>query len=226
MRRASSALFLLLFVLARASHGAPTINCHCFKEREFDPGRPSAADPYILANARNSLLSAAFGLAKSAVVRARMSGTPAEDLWISHWVASRTGADRERLVEAKEAKGSWRAALSGAALEPSKVGASFAAQARAGASAEALAAEAACEVLAQAWGAGREELRGLRSKGAEIGELVVAVIIGKRLGSPPSAVLSDVQGGRKTWGTALQAAGLEPSGIEAEVRKMFPAGAR
>ena len=50
-----------------ASNAAPTVACHCYQDRTFDPERPAAADPYILATTRSSLLSAAFGVDKRAL---------------------------------------------------------------------------------------------------------------------------------------------------------------
>ena len=33
---------------------APAAACHCYRDRAFDPARPAAADPYILATTRSS----------------------------------------------------------------------------------------------------------------------------------------------------------------------------
>src|SRR5512145_1111442 len=100
--------------LPAAASAVPTVTCHCFKDRSFDPSDPPAADPYILAATRSSLLSAAFGVAKAGLVRAVMSGTAPEDLWIAHWSAARTGRAAEWLLDAHAETASWRAALAGA----------------------------------------------------------------------------------------------------------------
>src|SRR5512145_1248718 len=99
--------------LPAAASAVPTVTCHCFKNRSFDPADPPAADPYILAATRSSLLSAAFGVPKATLVRAVMTGTPPEDLWIAHWSAERTGREAAWLLGAIAETGSWRAALAG-----------------------------------------------------------------------------------------------------------------
>jgi hypothetical protein len=94
--------------------GEPTAGCHCFRDRTYEPDRPAAADPYVLATARSSLLSAAFGVPKADLIRAVMGGAAPEDLWVAHAAAAWSGGTASELLEAREAKGSWPAALSGA----------------------------------------------------------------------------------------------------------------
>src|SRR5512145_3059565 len=113
MRSPVPLVALALLALPGSALAAPTVNCHCFRNRSFDPADPPAADPYILANARSSLLSAAFGVPKATLVRAVMTGTPPEDLWIAHWSAARTGREAAWLLGAIAETGSWRAALAG-----------------------------------------------------------------------------------------------------------------
>src|SRR5512145_1781507 len=91
---------LALGALPAAAPAAPTVTCHCFKNRSFDPADPPAADPYILAATRSSLLSAAFGVAKAGLVRAVMTGTAPEALWIAHWSSARTGREAGWLLDA------------------------------------------------------------------------------------------------------------------------------
>ena len=67
----------LVAALPGVPRAEPAGACHCYQDRAFDPGRPAAADPYILATTRSSLLSAAFGVEKRSLVAAVMSGTPA-----------------------------------------------------------------------------------------------------------------------------------------------------
>src|SRR5574338_923128 len=109
------AALVLLLAAPAAARAEGTGGCHCFRDRTFDPERPSAADPYILATARSSLLSAVFGPGKSVLVRKVMSGTAAEALWVAYWAAARSGADPEELLSRRERTGSWTRALAGVA---------------------------------------------------------------------------------------------------------------
>src|SRR5512137_1238923 len=115
MRRIPAATLLLALALLPAHAAAVSAPaCPCFKDRTFDPIRPAAADPYILATTRSSLLSAAYGVPKADLVQAVMTGTDPDDLWVAHWAAARTGASARSLLDAREKAGSWQAALGGA----------------------------------------------------------------------------------------------------------------
>jgi hypothetical protein len=85
-------LLLALLLLPPGLAGAePTATCHCYQDRAFDPSRPAAADPYILATTRSSLLSAVFGIEKRSLVSAVMTGTDPDDLWVAQWAGARLG---------------------------------------------------------------------------------------------------------------------------------------
>ena len=88
---AAALALALAGLLPVAGRAAPATACHCYQDRSFDPARPAAADPYILATTRSSLLSAAFGVDKRSLVSAVMTGTAAEDLWVASWAGARTG---------------------------------------------------------------------------------------------------------------------------------------
>ena len=49
---------LFVFLTPLAAVAMPTINCHCFRDRSFDPQQPQAADGYFLATAQNSFFAA------------------------------------------------------------------------------------------------------------------------------------------------------------------------
>ena len=77
-----------------------TAGCHCFRDRAYELDRPAAADPYILATTRSSLLSAAFGPGKASLVQAVMTGTAPEDLSIAYFAAARAGGETGALLDA------------------------------------------------------------------------------------------------------------------------------
>lgn len=206
---------------ALAAAAAPAAACHCFRSRSFDPADPPAADPYILASARSALLSAAFGVPKATLVRAVMSGTPPEDLWIAHWSAARTGREADRLLAAAAEPGAWRAALAGAKGLPGGFGALLGR----GAHRSELAAFAVDDVLASRLGADVAVLRALRAAGASSEQVVVSIFLAAQLKVPAPDLLARFRGGEATWGTLLDEAGLAPERIEAEVRRALAEGA-
>ena len=203
---------LLAFASAAAE---PTGPCHCYRDRTFDPARPEAADPYILATVRSSLLSAAFGPPKRALVGAAMSGTAPENLWIAYSAASRAGVDAGALLDARTRQGSWKAALAG---KPGLAGRFGDALARGAPDAE-LAAIAVDDVLTVRLGADGAELLAARAAGASSSEVILAALLAKRLGTSPAAVLAPVKSGKATWGVALQAFGIAPTDLDGLVRK-------
>lgn len=192
---------------------APTVSCHCFRDRSFDPADPGSADAYILADARSSLLSAVFGVSKGSLVRAVMGGTAPEDLWIAHWTAARTGRDAEALLSALSGAGSWRAALAGARGLPPAFAAALARDARP----SELAALAVDDVVAARLGADAATLRALRGAGATSEQVIAAVFLSARLEVPAPAVLARFRAGAP-WGTLLHEAGFSPEGIEPAMR--------
>lgn len=212
--RLRAALAAAVLVAPAAARGAPAVTCHCFRNRAFDPADPPAADPYILAVTRSSLLSAATGAPKAELVRAVMGGTPPDDLWIAHWAAAAAGATPGFLLAAHEETGSWKAALASAR----GLAAPFQAALARGASSAELAALAVDDVLVRRLRADPAALRAVRAAGASSAEAIVAAFLAPRLRAPPAELLTRFRSGRATWGTLLAEAGLAPEQVDAAVR--------
>jgi hypothetical protein len=213
---------LLLFAAALAAlapagaRADGTAACHCFRDRTFDPARPAAVDPYLLATTRSSVLSAAFGPGKAALVTAVMSGTASEDLWIAHWAGARAGKSAETLLERRRATISWRTALAGVP----GLGAELEGALARGSTDAALEALAVDDVLATRLRADPESLRQLRAAGASSGETILAAVLAAHLGTPTAPLVVQVKAGRATWGTVLRDAGLAPGALDALVRSL------
>ena len=192
-------------------------SCHCFRDRTFDPVSPAAADPYILATTRNSLLSAAFGISKREIVQAEMSGTSPEDLWIAHWAAARAGRDAEVLLGSKRREGGWRPALSD--VERGRLGAAFEEALARGAPDVGLASVAADDVVVTRLGLDAATIAALRRTGASSQEVIVAAVLSRRGRVNPAELYASVKSRKKTWGVLLQEAGIAPAEMDALVRK-------
>lgn len=212
-------VLVLVLVVALAAHAAaaPTVTCHCFRDREYDPGRPGAVDPYALATARNSLLASAFGMEKGDVVRALMTGTSPEDLWVSHWAASRLGTDPRALRAARAERGSWKQALAGA--DATRLGPAFARALAEGRGDTALADAAVDEVLVARLRVDPGALRALRQAGATSPEAVLACLLSPRLRKPAASLVAEARRGSASWGSLLREGGLGPKDIEGEVKR-------
>ena len=205
-----------LVLLPAVARPEATAGCHCFQDRTFEPARPGAADPYILATTRSSLLSAAFGVPKTELVRAVMTGTTPEDLWVAHWAAARSKRQPAGLLDARAEKGSWRAALAGAGT----LGPAFDAALARDAGAPELAALAVDDVLVARTRASPAALKAIRAAGAGTEELVVATVVSSKLGAPVLPLVVEVRAGRTTWGAVLHEAGIDPGQLDGLVRGM------
>jgi len=205
------------------------VSCHCYRERKFDLARPAAADPYILATTRSSLLSAAYGVSKADLVRTAMAGTSADDLWVSLWTAARVQrgnpsvlVKREErsswnaVLADREERGSWKAALAGA----SGLGPEFTAALESDRPADALAAIAVDDVLVGRLGADPVTVRSFRAEGASSEETVLAVVLARHLQAPTLPLLRHVRAGKTTWGTLLHESGLAPDQLDPLVRRL------
>lgn len=213
---AALALTLAVTLPPRVARAESTAGCHCFQDRTFEPARPGAADAYILATTRSSLLSAAFGVEKGALVRAVMTGTAPEDLWVAWFAGARAKRPAGDLLDALSKKGSWRAALDGVG----PFGQPFDGAVARGAPPEELAALAVDAVLVERAKASPESLRALRRAGLSTEETVVATVLSAKLGAPVLPLAAEVKLGRATWGSVLNDAGIEPKQLDGLVRAM------
>lgn len=218
MRSLAVATACLAFAVSRPApaRAAPTVDCHCFQDRTWDPTRPASADPYVLATTRSSLLSASFGAGKGSLVRAVMSGTPADDLWVAYWAGARAGRDPAALLAVKLERGSWKAALAGA----KGLGPAFDAALSSGAGETALSAIAIDDVLLGRLHANAEDLALLRAAGARSEEVVLAAVLSVRLNAPAMTMLARVRAGKASWSSTLNDVGLAPRDMDAVVRAL------
>jgi hypothetical protein len=199
----------------------PTSACHCYQDRAFDPARPAAADPYVLATTRSSLLSAVYGVEKRSLVGAVMTGTDPDDLWVAEWAGARLGTPAASLLSDRAACGGWKEVLGArTGLAPE-----FAAALRDGAPTGTLAALAVADVLVQRLGATPASLDALRRAGATTQELILATVLAARLEAPTAPLVAQVHAGRATWGGILRDAGLSPRQLDPLVRELVAASA-
>ena len=215
-RRGALAALLLAGLVPATGRAAEAGACHCYQDRTFDPARPAAADPYILATTRSSLLSAAFGVDKRSLVSSVMTGTPAEDLWVASFAGARTGRPSAALLALRDERGSWAAALQGLPGLEGPFGAALAA----GAGSSALAAIAVDEVLVTRMGATQAAVKGLEAAGASPAERILATALAAHLSAPTAPLVAHVRAGGTSWGRVLAEAGLTPKDLDGLVRRL------
>lgn len=203
MTRWAITIFLLMSLLLPAgAWAAPTIDCHCFRDRSFDPARPLASNDYILATSRNSFLAAVYGVHKKEIVRARMSGTLALDLWLALDLARSTGQPAAMWLERRDRSGSWRQALREQKIETAWSG-------WLGKDKRQLYDRLAALTIR----VDDAVIMALRTDGADDRELVAALILAPLLKEKPVDLLRQVRAGGGSWGARLQQAGISPTEI-------------
>lgn len=205
-------LGLLLTSLPFAAWGASVVACHCFQDRQFDPARPAAADPYLLATLQNRLIATAFAVPRQEIVRRKMSGAAGDRLWIGLWLARAGGRPPG---EGLTVSGPWVEAAARFGADPERLGTTFVARMTEGADDAALAAAVVEEILAGWFGAERSDIRALRAGGADGRELVAAALLAGATGQGSLAEVLRQARHDGSWGVRMNQAGLTLEQLDA-----------
>lgn len=219
-----SVMLLCTFLFFASAQHVFAVSCHCFRDRSFNPSLPASADPYILATVRNSLLAAASGVDKGAVVRQRMTGSTETDLWLSLYLAKQTGRPVEEIQNARDQTQSWTAALDAIDIDTSKLGSDFK-TASGKNDPEGMARALADPVIGNTFNAGESTLKRLGEDGANIAETTLSLYLGELMNRTPESVWNEVRSGERSWGFLLNSQGviIETTGdlIAELVRKKY-----
>jgi len=215
-------MFCLLFflLLPLSAPAAPTINCHCFTDRTYDPARPGASDPYFLATTQNTFFATAFATSKKNLVRKKQQGAASEDLWVAFWVAQKSATDPEALLKAKADSSTWKAALASLKINPESLGPRFAAALNGEGSAP-LDQVVVDELFLRFRILGEADLATLRKAGVSNQELILATLIGLKSKRPPEQIVREAKAGGKSWGELLTAGGIDITNIQQDFSAML-----
>jgi len=205
-------LVLLLLILSLGSPGlaAPTVSCHCFRDRQFDPAAPAAADPYLLATNQNTIMAVVYGVEKKPLVRAKMSGTTGVDLWIALELGRLLQRPAMELLEQKATSADWLTLLTeGTAQLPDYL--------------RDVAPVLWGRLIVEHWAVrlfdlDPESLSILEASKATDQELLLAGLLSWRTARPAPALLAQVRSGKQSWGTLAKAAAIDPKQIADLVR--------
>jgi hypothetical protein len=213
-------LFLCLFYSSTAF--AVQINaCHCFQDRSFDAANPEKVDPYLLATTQNSFLATIFGIDKKKIVKAKMSGTSGDDLWIAYFVAAKTGTDVKSLMSARSTSGSWKAALLKNKVNLQLLGTRLSAAFAKDSSDRNLSASVVDQMIIDRFGVKEAEVNKLRMKRATNKEILLSIFLSLRSQRTSLEYYDTVKAGKGTWGSNLNSLGIEAKKMESEIKKMI-----
>ncbi len=215
-----SALALTLSLIIPASTLA--MSCHCFTDREYDPGQPAAADPYFLATTENSFFAVVNGLKKKDVVLAKQTpSTTAENLWVAYWLAEKTGAQTKTLMKARFRNRSWATALAALKINHDKLPVQARIQLEADPDDLALATLIVDYILEEKNVIRVKELQLLRAAGANNKQTILASLLTLKTGQSASEYLRDVRTGQRSWGTHLLKANMAGNDMEHEIEQLL-----
>ena len=193
-----SILFLLLPTLSSAES---TISCHCFQDRPFNHRDTAAADPYFLATTQNSFISLLYGVEKSSLVKAKMSGTSGSYLWILFDVAARSQQEIDKVDKIYGQTKQWNSVFTELNLTPQQLGEKYW---QLGNDPELLADHIVDLQLNKQFGVSTNELQSWHEKGMNRKELTLANL----LDGDPITLFNQVNSGKQTWGKLLYDQGL------------------
>jgi len=214
--------FFIVFLLPANAALAEesTINCHCFTDRTYDHQNPEKVVPYLLATTQNSFLAVAFNVQKFRLVKDLMSGVPSEQLWISHYVAARSGLDTKSVMTMRQIKGSWREALEEAGLSQAQLSPAILA-ALDKADEELLANAVVDEALLYLMRVDSKQLAKVRSAGADNREAILSSFLAKRTGQAAPEIYQSVQDKQTNWGTLAIINNVQIGDMEQEIKAIL-----
>jgi len=192
---------LLVLLLPTLSSAESTISCHCFQDRIFNHRDTAAADPYFLATTQNSFISLLYGVEKSSLVKAKMSGTSGSYLWILFDISTRSQQEIDTVDRIYGQSKHWDIVFKELKLTPQQLGEKYW---QLGNNPELLADHIVDLQLNKQFGVSTNELQSWHEKGMNRKELVLAIL----LKGDPITLFNQVNSGRQTWGKLLYDQGL------------------
>ena len=143
-----------------------------------------------------------------------------DDLWIGYWLAAKSGADPEKILQERKTKGSWLKIAASLSIPDKSLGSHVATALKNKANDERLAEAMVDELLIRFHMYGETELAALRKAGVGNQEIILTAVLAAKLRQPALQLYSGVKKGNTSWGALLQQAKIDPPSIGAEIETL------
>jgi hypothetical protein len=203
---------LLLWGFCLNTFAQSPINCHCFKNRYYQPADRFAADDYILATSFNSLLAKSFGISKREIIMLKMQQrVPQDELMIGLKVAKITGGDVNKLLDLRRTDKTWQEIIGGVSQQD-KIGSdSLLESIISGMPVDQAGDGIADEIIAQLYTVTAEEINKLRKAGLNEKEIALLFILVHVKDQKQETLLEQRSELGKSWSEIAHDLGIEPT---------------
>ena len=206
-----SALVFFLLGSSPDSFAESTIQCHCFKNRSYNPADKFASDDYILATSFNSLLAKVFSIPKRQLIMAKMNeGVGRDDLLISLKISKMTGTDIQEFFRFRKENNTWATIISGLPQQEKIKNDQLLKALRSGMPLEEAGDRVADEMIAQLYQVPSEEIKKLRMSGLNEKEMALLFILVHAGGLKPETLVKQYKKQGRSWSEIAYNLGLEP----------------
>jgi len=206
------ALIPLLLGPTHNSFAVSTINCHCFKERIFNPIDTFSTDDYILATSFNSLLAKSYDIPKRQVVILKMKEKVGhDDLLIGLKISKSTGVHLKQLLSLLERKNTWSRVLSEMDQQETIRNDQLLEAIKSGLSVEEAGDRAGDELVGEFYAIPAEKIGTLRKAGLNEKEMALLFILVHAKDQKLEVLVEQYNRQGKSWSEIAHNLGVEPA---------------
>ena len=216
---------LILFSLGSAAHAfaESAIQCHCFKNRGYNPADRFASDDYILATSFNSLLAKSFGIPKRQIVMIKMNeGVAQDDLLIGLKISKATGMDSGKFFRLLKENNTWAKIISGLSQQEKIKNDPLLEALGSGMPVEEAGARVADEIIGEFYRIKPEEINKLRLSGLDEKAINLVLILAHAGEQQPEVLLEQYRKQGKIWSEIAHNLGFEPAAA-GKLIQVYPA---
>ena len=205
-------LIVLLNIPLTAISAETTANCHCFRNRTFNPADKFIADDYILSTTFNSLLASEFNVSKRDIIMMKMrDGVGNTDLMAAFYISQQTGSDVKQLLQMRK-KLSWqeivRPLLEGSQPSKMKDSLSFIQSSKS----DAQIVEHITQLLIiSRFSSSPAVLKELKKQNLTEKQIVLAHTLGNHAGIPVEKIVDQYLNQGQSWSEIAHNLGLQPT---------------